>query len=497
MKTLLLFGIICFFNFNTFTQVKVNYTVYFSENLLKDGLKVVLNYTTKKAQDSIYLHYANEVWGETDLFNCLEILEAENPSLKFQLVPDSNRIIVHYPKSKLVSLTYRIHQDFIGDSLDLTNRPRMNNSYFHVLGQELFIIPEDVFFTKQQTIEAKITWKNFPKDYKIHNTFASQKEIQIIKADINSEFYHSLFVGGDYRFYQFDYKNKPIVFAVRGTWYADYSDDLKMFEALKKTVVVQREFWKDYGQEYYTVIMTPTVSQNDSLYHGQSTVGSAVKNGFMIQSSNNVFNHFGVLNYIYNHEMMHDWIGLKIRNAHEELNYWFSEGFTDYYTYKNRLRSNDINSAEWIALFNEEVILAHYQNPKKNTPNYKIKDDFWNSREIEKVPYRRGAIFAFWLDNKIMKVSNQTESLDDLMRVLLKTCVTENKYLSDEFFLEEARKFLNGEDISYKFQKYILIGEDLELTSEELIDCFGIELKDNVPQLLWKQSNTNYLIYKK
>ena len=138
MKILLLISAICFFNFSTFTQVKVNYSVHYSNNLQKDGLKIALNYTTKKAQDSIYLHYSNNVWGETDMFNCLEILHIENPSMQFQLVPDSNRIIVHYPKSKSITFTYRIHQDFIGDSLELTNRPRMNNSFFHVLGEELF-----------------------------------------------------------------------------------------------------------------------------------------------------------------------------------------------------------------------------------------------------------------------------------------------------------------------------------------------------------------------
>jgi hypothetical protein len=59
---------------------------------------------------------------------------------------------------------------------------------------------------------------------------------------------------------------------------ADYENDEKMVNALEKTIATQRDFWKDNSQAYYTVIMSPTVSQNDSLYAGQSTTGSAVNN---------------------------------------------------------------------------------------------------------------------------------------------------------------------------------------------------------------------------
>lgn len=483
----------CFTALLFVAQTKVNYSVYYSPNLEKDGLKVTLDYTSKVAKDSFYFHFSNHVWGQDDLFHCLQINESENPGLKYRFVPDSNRIVVYVAKTKKIQLTYHIRQDFVGDSLHLTNRPRMNNHYFHVLGEELFTVPEAVFETKDRLISAEINWINFPDDYVIHNTFATKQKKQIVEGNLFNTLYRSLFVGGDYRTYSFDFKGKPVVFAIRGKWYGDYQDDKPLFEALKRTIETQRTFWNDYNQAYYTVIMTPTVSQNDSLYEGQSTVGSAVKNGFMIQSSNNPFNNMEVINYIFNHEMMHDWIGLKIMNAHEELNYWFSEGFTDYYTYKNRLKSGDITKEVWQNSFNEEVILAHYKNPEKNCPNYRIKDDFWKSRNIEKVPYRRGAIFAFWLDNKIMKLSNNQQSLDDLMRQLLSKCTSENVRLTDELFLTEASKFLKGQDISYEFQKYVLIGEDLPLGKAELLDCFEIKIVDQVPQIHWKIGEQEYV----
>ena len=93
-----------------------------------------------------------------------------------------------------------------------------------------------------------------------------------------------------------------------------------------------------------------------------------------------------------------------------------------------------------------------------------------------------------------MKATNYSKSLDDLMRILLQKSKTENKQLTDEWFLEEAQKFINMEDISYEFQKYIIIGEDLTLSSDDVIDCFRIEIIENVPQLVLQESERSYIL---
>ncbi|MDD1523841.1 peptidase [Riemerella anatipestifer] len=468
----------------SFGQTKVNYKVFYSENLQNEGLKIQVSFSSKKVSDSTYFQYSNEVWGETNLTNCLKFIEKENPKYKFKIVADSSRIVVYHPKEKSISFSYHIIQDVKQENLKSKNRPLLQKEYFHILGQSLFIVPEEIFDGKIEDpkITANIEWLNFPKNFIIHNTFGSQQLKQNLKVKLWSEFYHSLFVGGDYRIKSFNYLEKPVYFAIRGKWLGEYTDD-NLFEALKKTIPTQREFWKDNDFDYYTVIITPTITQTDSAYSGQSITGTGIKNGFIIRSSNNPFNDFSTMNHIFNHEMMHDWIGGKISIKHEELNYWFSEGFTDYYTYKNRLRNNDLTLKEWLSSFNTEVIKAHWENPERNKPNYVIKDDFWKSENVEKIPYRRGAIFAFWLDNQILKKSNCTKSLDDLMRDILKICTTENRKFTDELFLEIAQKYLD-KDIAYFFQKHIINGLDFELKNEDLIDGFQIEYVEKVPKIV-------------
>lgn len=479
----------------SFAQETVNYRVIYSENMAMEGMRIELTYTPKKATDSTYFHYSNNVWGQDSLMNCVQIINTENPGYTFKFVPDSNRIVVYHPKSNKISFVYRIKQDYAGDPLEKIYRPRIRKEHFHVLGENMFTVPEEVFNSKVENHELNvlIDWIDFPENYVIHNTFDSQKKHQkLTKIKLWGEFYHSVFVGGDYRIHQFTYEKKPVYFAVRADWFNEYQDD-KLLAALQKTVQSQRTFWNDNSAPYFTVILTPTQTTTDSSFTGQSTTGSGVHNAFDILSTNNPFNNWNVINYIFNHELMHNWIGGKIGMKHEELNYWFSEGFTDYYTYKNRLRSGDLSLEDWQDDFNKNVLEAHWKNPERNEPNYRIKDDFWKSRDVEKIPYRRGAIFALWLDNQILLKSNYTLSLDDLMKELLGICVRENKRFTDELFLELAQKYLR-EDISYFFQKHIINGVAIDLRAVDLIPGFSFETGNEIPQLLaTPESKQTYL----
>jgi len=475
-------------------QNKIDYKIHYAKPLEQEGLRVEVSYRLKKAADSTYFHYSNEVWGEQQLTNCLRFVTDENPGYRFKIVADSNRVVVYHPKGTSLHFCYRVWQDVKQQSPKSRNRPIVNDQYFHILGQSLFAVPEAVFesATENPKIKARIEWVDFPKDFVIHNTFGSNQLKQQLDVKLWTDLYNSLFVGGDYRIKSFTFQDKPVYFAIRGNWLADYKDD-KLFGALQKTITTQREFWKDNSFDYYTVIMTPTLTQNDSLYKGQSITGSGVKNGFLIQSSNNPFNSFYTMQYIFSHEMLHDWIGGKIPMRNEELNYWFSEGFTDYYAYKNRLRSGELSFEEWRSDFNNDVLAAHFKNPDRNKPNYLIKDDFWKSRTIEKIPYRRGAIFALWLDNQILRKSNYTKSLDDLMRDILEVCSKQQKKFSDELFLEIAQRYLDR-DLNYFFQKHVINGVDFEFKDGDFIEGLGVVIDQGIPQLTANQFSINRFV---
>ncbi len=493
VRPVLLFGLLLCFTSSAFSQHRAHYRVFYDSLAGTQGLLVQVDYTHSKAADSSVFYYENTFWGETNRFNSLVIPEQANPAVSVVAFPDENEIVVRHPHRKKVSFTYRIKQDFEDPAYQTFFRPVVKDRFFHIPGQALFVAP--LSFTQLPSgkkIAVTIEWIGFPEHFTLHNTFGSGQKKQKLHLLFWEEFYHSFFVGGDYRVHRFSYKGKPVYFAIRGEWYNGLSDEA-LFEDLQLAVRSQRDFWNDYTQPYFTVIMSPTVSQADSAYRGQSSNGTAVKNGFVIQSTNNPFNNREVYRYMFHHELMHNWIGIEIVNRYEELNYWFSEGFTEYYTYKNRLRIGEISLEEWREAFNREVIEAHWKNPERNIPNYKVKDGFWKSRQVSKVPYRRGALFAFWLDNQLLLHSDYTFSLDDLMRKLLRHCQRTKAKFSDELLLEMAHTHLDR-DIAYFFQKHVLQGEDLDLSTEKWVEGFEFHTTDSIPALIFTQPEPRYLL---
>ncbi|MDO5616282.1 MAG: hypothetical protein Q4G16_08840 [Cruoricaptor ignavus] len=173
MKNIFILLILAFTTIAIFGQAKINYKVFYSENLENEGLKIQISFTSKKASDSTSFHYSNEVWGETNLINCLRIDTKENPNYRFKIIADNNRVVVYHPKEKNISFSYRIIQDLKDESPKSKNRPLLQKEYFHILGQSLFAVPEEIFEEKVEDpkIIANIEWLNFPQNFVIHNTF--------------------------------------------------------------------------------------------------------------------------------------------------------------------------------------------------------------------------------------------------------------------------------------------------------------------------------------
>ncbi|WP_054410728.1 M1 family aminopeptidase [Hymenobacter sp. DG25A] len=462
-------------------QHRVAYQVHYAPHMSTEGLRVQVSVRTPKATDSTYFHFANEVWGEKDLLRCLSGFAGEGADYRFRIVPDSNRIVVYHPRTRDVRFSYRVKQDAQEYTRDQVNRPRVTDTYFHVLGESLFTVPDALAASPTPpNITATIRWVGFPQGYVLHNTFASGATVRTFRGKLWTEFYRSLYVGGDYRLHQLSYQNRPVYVAMRGQW-QNY-EEARVLSTIQQALTAQRDFWHDAGPTRYTVFMSPTVTATDSTWRGQSIRGEGLYQGFKLQSTNNPFNNWDLLRYMFHHEMLHDWIGGQITAAHQELNAWFTEGFTDYYAYKNRLRSGELTMEQWVQTFNADVIQRLYKNPERNQPNYLIKDNYWKNPSFGKLPYRRGALFAFWLDNLILKRSGYTRSLDDLMRELRQACLPPDQKFTDERFLALAQTYLQ-EDISYEFQKYILTGADLPLTKQDLIEGFDVDTSQPVPVL--------------
>jgi predicted metalloprotease with PDZ domain len=116
------------------------------------------------------------------------------------------------------------------------------------------------------------------------------------------------------------------------------------------------------------------------------------------------------------HEMFHHWNGeLASMQDPEELVYWFSEGFTDFFA-RRILHRAGIGGTDELARSLNSTLKDYYLSPVRDEPGERIRRDFWKDRDVGKLPYLRGDLVAGMLDSEIRKRTDGARSVDDFMR---------------------------------------------------------------------------------
>lgn len=458
------------------------YEISYQKNSDHALLQVDMNFQANESGTTTLI-YQDKAWGQDSLFNSIRDIKLISEG-RLRIQRDSNKIIVeHDPSVKRLKISYTLVQDYKGPTTSRkVYRPMIQPEYFQVFGQNLFILPEKVI--NSETFDLSLTWKVPETDFAIQNSFGNHERSQFIEDVGQEDLYSSVFVGGDFRIYDINLQGNQIAFAIRDNWEA--FNDSTMVELLKTTLMAQRQFWDDHSQPYFSVTMIPIFEQN-----GSSWQGTGLTNSFALAASNNEHLEVQGLVHLLNHELQHNWIGLKIKNENEEEQYWFSEGFTDYYTLKNIAinRIYDLDEKYFIHEFNSKLKNL-YNSPVVASPNSEINyDNFWKDRHYSDLPYLRGSVFAFILDQRILQDSNGAKSLDDVMKQFHQNSDTK---LSHAYFVETVNPYLK-EDIEPFFNRHIVEGVPFEM--EAIFEELGLEYETNAsaPQLLDSELNVSEL----
>jgi predicted metalloprotease with PDZ domain len=230
---------------------------------------------------------------------------------------------------------------------------------------------------------------------------------------------------------------------------------------LQSAVSEQRSFWKE-TQPYYLVSLFPTYDEWNDTTHSLSVGGSGLHQSFTCMASDVPSpDLMERLTYLFFHEMMHNWIGGTIKSADEERQYWFTEGFTEYFQTKLRLRSGVLSVDQYIKEINESTLKPYYASPVREMPNDSMTyQNFWSNYHYEKLPYQRGLLFALLLD--ISAKQEAGISLDDAMFNILSYA---RRYpdlrMNDERLLEHIEEAF-GYSITPTYQKYIAQGQSID-----------------------------------
>ncbi len=425
----------------------------------KNMLQVSLNVKPNK-KGITELAYENNFWGEENLFNCLKSIKTiENSDL---ILDKENGIIkiIHSKKLKELHIVYIIQQD-VGQGLKIgaEYRPVITKNYFMSFGQFLFLTPK-VVDDEDTKFDVYIEWEGFSENYVIHNSFSRGKLIQRIFNISPKLFLESIFVGGDYEIKKIKAKNKNVYLAMRGKW-DNFSFD-QLASVASEIVNVANDFWESEDLSYYTIILSNINIAKGEAEEYSTITGTALTNSFNAVATPNIEFPQSVLF----HEYLHNWIGLTIKNTDGEEQYWFSEGFTEYYTAKliSKYKVNNTAKKEYISMVNEKI-KKHWQSKVKHEPNSKITyDNFWGDFDYQELPYNRGFLFAFYLDIKINNESNTKFSLDDVMKELLRQAKQKDKKIKGTYFVKTVNKFLDT-NIKDDFNSFITNGELIPLES--------------------------------
>jgi hypothetical protein len=175
---------------------------------------------------------------------------------------------------------------------------------------------------------------------------------------------------------------------MRGTWPFGDQDLLKR---LAPIMASHHEFWGDAPEPFLVTVLPLQAAAGSS-----SVGGTALGDAFAFFASPNV--EEGQLTRVLAHEHLHNWIPRRVGlmpEVDDTAEYWFSEGFADFYAYRLLARDRALTVAEFAKTSND-ILWRYGFSSARNAPNSEVIAKFWTDREVGQLPYRRGYCWRRW-----------------------------------------------------------------------------------------------------
>lgn len=340
--------------------------------------------------------------GETELWTALRGLAVDGAEIAIGDAPYL-RVLSHEP-SAVLTVRYEVIQDWEGTpGVQERNpyRPVIQPDYLHVIGWTALAYPNDA---DQTATTARLRIADVPA------AWSSITDAEHPAADTLAELQASVWVAGDFRVLERDVLDAPLRVAFRGE--LDF-DDEAFFEDLAGIIEANHEFWGDAAEEYLVTVLPLTVEPGRS-----SMGGTGLGDAFAFFISPDI--ERDMILRVLAHEHLHTWIPLRVGGLSgddEALDYWFSEGFTDFYTWRIGVRSGRLDRPAAIEALNR-VLERNALSPARNAPNSVINEAFWSDQAVGQLPYDRGMLAALRWDRRIRAETDGRYDIDDVMHAL-------------------------------------------------------------------------------
>lgn len=397
--------------------------------------------------------------GKRDLWRGINGFRVSGQGMSVAAGGDPARKVVRHAPGAQLTVRYQVRQFWPGEpSAGDSNeyRPVIQPGYFHAIGWTLFARPK-----ASLAMPATVSFRAFPKSW----SFASDLEH---KARTLADVLQSVTVGGDFRIV----KAGALRVAIRGRW--PFADEA-FIKHLEPIIASHHRFWGD-APDAFLVTVLPLKSPRGHMSIGGTGLGDA----FAFFATSNAGD--GQLTRILAHEHLHSWIPQRLGTMPPEndaIDYWFSEGFADFYTYRLLMR-DALWSVEEIVQALNGVMWAYAFSPVRNAPNAKLAADFWANAAMNELPYQRGLLFAALADTRLRGASDGARDLDDVVLAMKAAAgaVGEGALAPPIRQLFVASMKSAGVDVGSDITRFIEKGETILLPADVWAPCGPVETSE-------------------
>lgn len=392
--------------------------------------------------------------GQDELWRSIQGLEIISGASAIRTGEAANmRILTHRPNAR-IHVRYRVIQDWDGvPRAEIGNvyRPTIQPTYFHLIGNAFMATPGAASLDTR----VRFTVRDLPRGW----SYASDLEHPDLRL---TEVWSSIVVAGDFRILR-DPRSQVRV-AIRGEWSFTDADFLSRAANILSS---ERGFWGDEATPYLV-----TVLHLEGPEGWLSVGGTGLDDAFAFFATPNA--GADPIARTLAHESFHTWISSQVGglpNDDQALQYWLSEGFTDFYTARLLVRGGQWTVEQYAADLNE-ALRAYAQSPARTASNAQILANFWSDRDTQRLPYQRGRFLAMIWDARLRSAGH---SMDDVVHDMRRRASNGDQY-AVETFVAASPSF--GLDLGSDIETYVDRGAAILLPEDVVAPCGRIITRD-------------------
>ncbi|MDF3125975.1 hypothetical protein [Rheinheimera sp. 1928-s] len=445
-------------------------------------LEVELTYSASQKDSTVFVFGDPSFGGQNDIFKVIKNIRVAPPEV-VKIDYATRQITIHHNGAEERKIRYEIDGSFNKNQPTLASQTEL---FRPVITKGLLTLVNKQFtlkITDESNPLVSFIWRDHPENFNYFNSVVpSQRDpLKKISAYYNQVSEMVYFVMGDnIDVREYDVMDVPYYSVT--TKEDKYGNDLQgslspFFESYFPSI---HRFWNDTDFPFY--FLAASALQNNQKEIGAG--GFGMKNGFVMKLGRT----FGAWEkYVTAHETAHTWIGIKMMLGKGSFDHqWFGEGFNDYTTLINLANSKIYEQEDFLHYLNDETLKKHYESNVKGAHNDSIAANYWTDyANYGKLPYRRGLIYAFFLDNQIRLASNGKFTLRNMLLDLYQYRKAKNKdeALTVDDFISVGATYIDKEELSQQVQRFMIEGLPIDFNNVKLIDAFNIEINGGIPQL--------------